>query len=359
VGDRNFYVYVMKVIYFCPGASTFIKRDFDILEKHCRLVVHEFNPTASWKMLFEFVNQLFFIIKNFQNTDLFICHFLGYHSLLPVFTARLLKIPFLAIVAGTECHSYPSINYGSFRKPIYGWVTRLSFRKATHIAPVHETLVFFEDIYYGVDGNQGYTVFAPNTRAPFTPLYYGFRESFFQLLPNVERKPNSFLTVAKDLTKGEFYRKGIDLILQAAKAFPDYTYTIVGDWEGDLPALPNIAVLSPMPVEKLVALYNSHEFYFQLSIAEGFPNAICEAMMCGCIPIGSSVYAIPLIIGYTGFILPKKDFAQLKALIQQAVACDKKELSKAASDRIRNEFPESRRERELITLIKKLTIKKS
>lgn len=346
----------MKIIYFCPQASTFIKRDFDILERHYMLLTHEFKPTSNWKMLFRFFEQFFFLLKNYRNTDIFICHFLGYHSLLPVLTSRLLKIPCLAIVAGTECHSYPSINYGSFRKPFYAWVTRISFENCTHIAPVHESLVSFEDTYYGKDGNQGYKVFAPRTKAPFTPLYYGYRESFFKVL-NTERKSNSFLTVAQDLTKGEFYRKGIDLILKAAEAFPDFSFTLVGYWEGKHPALSNVTILPPMPVEELVALYNRHEFYFQLSIAEGFPNAICEAMMCGCIPIGSSAYAIPYIIGNTGFILQKKDNEQLKTLIQQAVSSDKKALSKVASERIKTEFPESRRERELLLLIEKLITK--
>lgn len=347
----------MKIIYFCPEVSTFIQRDFDILEKHHELITHKFKPADSWKMLLRFVQQLWFILKNAKNTDIFICHFLGYHSLLPVLFAQLKKIPCLAIVAGTECHSYPSINYGSFRKPIYAWFTRISFENVTHIAPVHESLVYFEDTYYGKDGNQGYKVFAPKTKAGFTPLYYGYRESFFKLL-NIERKPNSFLTVAKELSGGEYYRKGIDLILEMAKAFPEYTFTLVGHWEGAPPALRNLTIIPPLPIEKIVPLYNSHEFYFQLSIAEGFPNAICEAMMCGCIPIGSSAYAIPHIIGETGFVLHKKDAEQLQSLIQQAVVSDKKALSKAATERIATEFPESRRERELLQLITSLTTNK-
>jgi glycosyltransferase involved in cell wall biosynthesis len=344
----------MKIIYFCPEASTFVKRDFDILERHSCLLTHEFKPSSNWRMLYRFFEQFYFILKNFRNTNIYICHFLGYHSLLPILAARLLKIPSLAIVAGTECHNYPSINYGSFRKPFYAYFTRMSFEHCTHIAPVHENLAFFEDTYYGVDGNQGYMVFAPRTKAPATPLYYGYRESFFKIFANATRKPNSFLTVAKDLTKGEFYRKGIDLILESAKAFPEHTYTIVGNWEAKRHVPSNVTLLPPMPVEKLVMLYNSHEFYFQLSIAEGFPNAICEAMMCGCIPIGSSVYAIPLIIGDSGFILERKNFEHLKMLIQKAIASDKKQLSKAAAERIRREFPETRRERELINLVNKL-----
>jgi glycosyltransferase involved in cell wall biosynthesis len=66
----------------------------------------------------------------------------------------------------------------------------------------------------------------------------------------------------------------------------------------------------------LVQLYNTHEFYLQLSSSEGFPNALGEAMASGCVPIGSSVGAIPEIIGDTGLLLKRKELGALQQLIQ-------------------------------------------
>ena len=47
-------------------------------------------------------------------------------------------------------------------------------------------------------------------------------------------------------------------------------------------------------------------------MSEGFPNALCEAMLSGCIPIVSNVGAMPKIVKETGYLLLKKDIYLLK-----------------------------------------------
>lgn len=343
------------VLYFYPSPSTFIIRDFEIIEKHYNLITYLFQPVSGFSLIKSFALQFIFLLKNISHTDIIVCHFMGYHSFLPTLLGKLFSIPRLSIVAGTECHSYPSIGYGSFRKPVYAWFTRISFLNSSYIAPVHESLMLCDDTYYALDfPKQGYKYFIPEIDIPFSPLYYGYNSEEFKPVEGSKKQPNTFLTVAGTLSGGEFYRKGIDLVIEAAKTFPEYQFTIISTPHADVPDLPNLKLVRTMPVHELLPYFSSHEFYFQLSIAEGFPNALCEAMACECIPIGSAVFAIPLIIGDTGFVLQKKDFNQLKTLILKAVGSDKKSLAKSARVRIKNEFPQERREKEFIKLIEHL-----
>ena len=59
-------------------------------------------------------------------------------------------------------------------------------------------------------------------------------------------------------------------------------------------------------------LYQNTKFYFQGSRLEGLPNSLCEAMLCGCVPIGSKVFGIPDAIGNTGILFDtEKDLEQI------------------------------------------------
>ena len=76
-------------------------------------------------------------------------------------------------------------------------------------------------------------------------------------------------------------------------------------------------------------------------------------MLCGCIPIGSDVAAIPEIIGDTGFVLKHKDNGDLLQLIEEATTCDKKKYAQLARTRIVKNYPLESRNK-LIELVNTL-----
>ena len=233
------------------------------------------------------------------------------------------------------------------------FATCFSISNATHVMPVHKSMVLSNYTYSDADyPQQGYKAFCKKAETPFTEINYGYNSAAFFNNQQLKIK-NNFLTVAVNAKGSTFYRKGIDLIIELAKICPDYNFTLLGvkDELDHLQLTENIKLLPPVPHTELINYYSQHEFYFQLSIAEGFPNALCEAMLCECIPIGSDVFGIPDIIGDTGFILKKKDITLLKSLVDEAVKSDKVTLAKKARQRIMENFPEKKREEKLVDVI--------
>jgi glycosyltransferase involved in cell wall biosynthesis len=107
-----------------------------------------------------------------------------------------------------------------------------------------------------------------------------------------------------------------------------------------------------MAHQELPSFIANKRFYLQLSMSEGFPNALCEAMLSGCIPIVSNVGAMPFIVGETGYVLNKKDPDLLVQHINHALESNLPELSLKARNRISDAFPLRNRADQLIKSIK-------
>ena len=345
-----------KILYFYPIYASFVRNDIALLSKHFEIKTFLFRPEKKILTPLFFVRQFFFLLFNSRKTSIFISQFAGYHSFLPNLVALVTKKPSLNVLGGTECVSFPSIHYGNFNRFLLGIFTKWSLKMAKHLAPVHESLVL-SDYTYTTDDfpKQGYTYHIPHIKTPHTTICYGYDPT--QFYKTKEKKSNSFITVAQ-LNAPNYYRKGIDLIFEMAFLFPNCTFTIVGNTpQMKYSAIPkNVTLLSFVPYEELKDYYSTHEFYFQLSICEGFPSAICEAMLCECIPIGSNVAAIPEIIGNAGFILKKRNKNDLKNLINQALVSEKTALGLKARERIMTKYPSEERLK-FLHLVTKLVTK--
>lgn len=304
------------ILYFHTGNSSFVSKDIDILSKSGRVKVFSFHSDKKWKTPFLLIKQKLFILRHLFSTKLYVAQFAGYHGYLPGLFARLTGKNFLVVAGGTDCVSFPAIGYGNFNKKLLGLFTKLSFRLATHVSPKHETLIEYNYLY---DRNspvhQGIKAFVNKFKTPTTVIVNGYDDhSFFC---SSDKMNNSFITVTGGLEFSfQQQLKGIDLILKVAAEFPEYEFTIVGVPSSLQLAITskNVKTIPPTKNKELQKLYSEHQFYLQLSMAEGFPNALCEAMLCECVPIVSNVFSMPEIIENSGFILNHRNIGELVAL---------------------------------------------
>ena len=346
------------ILYFHTGKSTFVDKDVRILEEVATTKTFAFTVTNKKQTPWLLLQQLFFLLRHFFTARLYVCQFAGYHSFLPGIFGKLLKRKTLIISGGTDCHSFPNIGYGNFNKPLLRKFTEWSYQLCSHIAPKHSSLWNCKYTYDSkAPDKQGISAFMPTLKKPLTFIPNGYDAFFWKPILNHERPTGSFITVTGGLNfPFQQALKGIDLILETATHFPECQFTIVG-----VPRnvhinvrSKNVELLPPATSENLKMLFSNHCYYLQLSMAEGFPNALCEAMLCGCTPIGSSVFSIPEIIGENGYLLHHRDNNELKLLLQKALDGYSISRGENAAKSIQERFSIQRRKDELTALCRQL-----
>jgi glycosyltransferase involved in cell wall biosynthesis len=349
-----------KALYICHSTTSFTKIDTLILSKKFDVIIFEFHIKGALSMPLLWLKQKLFLWKYIKESSLVFCMFAGYHSIIPVVFARLYNKPCIIISGGIDAVSFPSVNYGNFNKFLLSKITALSFKWCSHIAPISDYLVDSAYTYQDNDfKRQGFLFHVKQLKTPYTVVYNGF-ETKHWYDEKEGRIKNSFLTIAANL-ESESRRKikGIDMVIEAARLFPEYTFTIIGSSNQhsnfEVPA--NVTIIPFVPHHELRSIYCKHDYYLQLSMSEGFGNTLAEAMLCGCIPIGANAGAIPFIIGEHGFILKRKDILELKSVFLQAMNSDQKDkLRTQARQSILDRFSIEKREEALYKIINTLVI---
>ena len=346
------------LLYFFHSHNSFIDIDETIMVREYEVLSCDFRITTGLSIPFLMLKQFLFTLRH-RDACVMVCMFAGYHTLIPVFWGRLMGIPVLIIAGGIDGVSLPEIKYGNFRKKLLGKITAWSFRNCTHIAPISEYLVESNYSYFPSRiKRQGIRSFIKNLNTPVTVIYNGFKTERWTM-PAEEQKGLSFISIAANLDDDVRVKvKGIDLVLALAEKMPKARFTIIGkDAPEGLIVPSNVRILPFMPQDKLLGLYQQHRFYLQLSMSEGFGNTLAEAMLCGCIPIGSAAGAIPMVIGDHSLILPLKDVDQLKQLvIKTAARTDLSDLRQKLRSRVLEHFSLEKRATALLGILE--TIRK-
>ncbi|MCH7401902.1 glycosyltransferase family 4 protein [Belliella kenyensis] len=339
------------LLYIYPVETAFTQRDVAMLHESYKVKCLKFTQSPVLLPFF-FLLQFFQLLLFLPFTNKYLCFFGGYHSILPVWFGQKFGIKTYIQSGGTDATNMPVIQYGNFRKKWLRKATVYSFQNCTKILPVADSLVGYDYKYdENIPTKQGLKNLIPSLQTPIEVIYNGFDHEFWKDLGQ-ERTSNSFITIAKGISHPtRALIKGIDLIEFLAGSFPDCTFTIVGDQNYPSKSK-NIHLIGELNADSLKSELNKHRFYLQLSMSEGFPNALAEAMLCGCIPIGSAVGDIPTIIGKTGLILPKKDVNLLKFKLKDFLSIANQNLLRScARNRIVDNFTFEKRKRALLKVL--------
>lgn len=341
------------ILFVTPRMSGFALNDLTILSEEYNIIQNTYNWNKKKYTPFYLIHQFFFVAINISRINKIVIEFGGYWSFIPSLFGKLFGKHTIIICHGTDCSYLPSLNYGSLGKKYIKLFCKLSYQLVDLICPVSESLIKVENDFHikGKETKQGILNFFPSLKTSFQVIHNALEIDFWQNKGYKKRK-NTFMAV---LSEKQYHLKGADLIYDMAKQFKDCHFEIVGlEQPKFLKNAPkNMSFSGKLNQKELIKKYCQSEFYFQLSSFEGFGLSLCEAMLCKCIPIGSSVNMIPEIIGENGYILEEKNSHQLEQIIKEALELKNKEVvAEKARQSIINRFSLEKRKMNLLKAIK-------
>lgn len=347
-----------QIIFIYSGFSTFVEKDYNSLQKFANVLNYHYKPKKQiFGFIFELLKLKLFLLINIWKTDIIYCWFADYHSFLPALFGKLLNKKTVIIVGGNDAVSIPEIEYGIFyKKGLRSWAATWSYKCAHLILPVHKSLIEGVNTYVNKEGLKiGVKHFVKNIKTEFIELPTGYDSSkwFFR---NEEPKKKTVITVGGIINMKTYKGKGIDLFIEVAKRMPEINFIIIGV-SPEMEAFINIDKPSNVIIQEyvennlLVNHISKAKVYCHFSLTEGLPNSLCEAMLCECVPVGSSVNGIPDGIGEAGFILKERNVDLAVDLVQKALDSDE-QLGKQARQHIIDHFSHEKREQFLETLVK-------
>jgi glycosyltransferase involved in cell wall biosynthesis len=325
----------LKVAFiYYSSLSSFIKNDYNILSRYFN--VREVNIKS--------IRDMLKLARSIIWCDLSFVWFAGKHAFPAVILSKLLMKKSIVVVGGYDVAYLPEINYGQFAS---SWSNRMCAKFALKYADK----VLVVDPSLKEDAIRNANVDGRN----FEYLPTGYNFSKFH--PRGE-KENLVLTVAPGESWDRVRIKGVDIFVESAKYLPDIRFLVIGIQGAALSKLkerasPNTEFVGPISQEELITYYQKAKVYCQLSMREGLPNALCEAMLCECIPVGTKRNGIPTAIGDIGFYVEYGNSEETAKAIKLALASPA-ELGRKGRERIKNQFPEERRELGLARIINEL-----
>lgn len=342
-----------KIFYVAPAHTSFVDLDLSILTDEYAVVENFYSWQKKWAVPFYFLAQVFYFLRHSQGLSAVIVSTGGYWSVVPVVLAKVFGIPSYIILNGSDCASLPSLGYGALRKPMQKRACHFSYKMATQLLPVSDSLMKTHNSYHvdQYEAHQGIQVFFPELKTKWTEVPNGFNLDFWED-KGEDREKGSFVAV---FAESQFHLKGGPFIEDLARRFPQCKFHIVGmNQKADSLPLDNLKYHGRLEHKDLSNLYNQVDFYLQLSLFEGFGCALCEAMLSGCIPIVSDVNILQRIVDSVGFVAKTATIDEIQIHVEKALSLLPEERQRRRTKarlKIVEDYPISNRQSRLFELL--------
>lgn len=330
----------------------FVQVDVEIISAFSKVFEYQFwhhkNP---FFLIVEFLKQFFFLLFRGHKYDVYYVWFSDFHGFLPAIFAKIYQKKLVVVLGGYDTMAIPELNYGIFLKQ--NWrssMCRYLLRNAGVLLGVDASMFKTTNTYLGQKHlDCGVDVFVEGIKAQKIVLPTGYDPQKWKC--DTPKQENLILTIGGIDSEKSFKRKGLDLFCQIARNMPEARFVLIGLNPKYLSIvqkynIPNLELYGFVGQDFLLKMASQAKVFCQLSLAEGLPNTLCEAMLCECIPVGSSVNGIPLAIGNDHLIVQKRDPEEAIRILRLALKMDASQ-GKIYRERIIKLFPKTKRKEEL------------
>ena len=271
------------------------------------------------------------LLRRMRRCDAVFCWTVGDHTVLSIMAGKFLHKPVAVVIGGYEFANLPQVSYGNLATSRGQILSKIAWRHADALLFVDPSLEQEGERAFGP--RDGINAIIPTG---YDPSYWSENGT----------KEDIALTVAHAPSLGRFRLKGVDRFLALALRFPQIKFHVIGQMPENLWMYPgalceNTVFHGWMERDAIRKLYGRARVYLQLSQHEGLPNGLCEAMLSGCIPIGTPVNGIPRAIGNRGLLVQEGE--EDEAFRFAMDLSDYGGMRARARARIRNLFPLERR----------------
>jgi glycosyltransferase involved in cell wall biosynthesis len=281
-----------SILFIFSNYSSFVEADDKILSNVYHVRKYTFLlKKGAFNVVISLFKQLLFLIINFWKFDAVFIWFADYHAFLPVLFAKLFHKKSFVVIGGHDVNSLPEFNYGTFNNPIRKFFAKRIFLDATVCFSVAKALEI------------KLLTLCANARVETVPTIYDHERFNFEKF----ERTKTIVTLSTTDSYQRYMIKGLDRFCDLATHLLEFKFKIIGITPAAMnlfdPLPPNLELLPPVKHEEMRSQYETASFYVQLSRSEGLPNALCEAMLCGCIPIGTDVGDIKDTIENVGLVV--------------------------------------------------------
>jgi len=313
----------VRILFVYSGLPSFVRSDLNILEKwfYVKKMKVIMSPLVVLRLL-----------KGILWADVVYTWFIKLNTFFAVLFCMVLRKKCVIVTGGFDVAYVPEINYGALLSPWRRIMVKFVLEHASKVL--------------AVSGSNRRQILLASRCKNLKLVYNGVDVERFK--PS-EEKENLVITVGA-VSDSNITRKGLDTFVRASVYLPHVQFALIGKYGGSVRRLKKVAgsnVIFPgyISEESLLRYYKKAKVYCQLSVHESFGVALAEAMACCCVPVVARKYALPEVVGVTGFYVPYGDPEATAEAIKKALKSDK---GIKARERIEKYFSMKMREKMVV-----------